>query len=283
MERQATLGSPSLSDTLTTTRNSNSSAFENGNTTSTWSDSNRRLPNIIECADNDFEQTRYDDAQVQRSGIPNRFAHELEESMQHFLASEIEASEDTAHPWHDLITSSVRAMQSEYDEPTQEFSHNVYQSLSLPLPSVHAYEGHQIQSMADDNTSPKSFYSTHLWGRSDAVLGVSSPESSSSDAQYHQSRHQRAESATSITEKFSSCPHGSGGNINSPSMVSTASPSSSEESSSLSLGPLPEEGQMMLDAVNGFLLVLDSDGRVLFVSENISEHLGFRQVKVKDK
>ncbi|XP_059178152.1 uncharacterized protein LOC131957386 isoform X2 [Physella acuta] len=43
---------------------------------------------------------------------------------------------------------------------------------------------------------------------------------------------------------------------------------------------LSDEGQLMLDAAQGFLMIIDKELRILFVSENVSEHLGHQQTNM---
>lgn len=39
------------------------------------------------------------------------------------------------------------------------------------------------------------------------------------------------------------------------------------------------ESQLMLEALNGFLILLDRKRKILFVSKNVEDHLGISQVK----
>ena len=41
-----------------------------------------------------------------------------------------------------------------------------------------------------------------------------------------------------------------------------------------------EEGQLMLDALNGFLIYISKKGKIQFVSKTVEEHIGLKQVSL---
>ena len=247
MEREESLGLPTESDILPARR--------------------QHLPNKQK-----FGLRRYLENQSENS-MPDRYADELEMSMQHFLVSEVEAAQDVSHPWHDMMSS--KALISHQATPA-DFRSKELKCSALPLPTAQEAQFDNFLYHGDD-PSPTSFYPNDSWGRGDAPPGGSSPDSSSSDSHYYHGRNQRNELAiVPNKQSFTLTKYTSESDckINS----SASSPSVSSETS-LVFEPLAEEGRMMLDAVNGFLLVLDSDARVLYVSENVTEHLGFPQVR----
>ena len=205
--------------------------------------------------------------------ITSKFDEQLERGMQHFLTSEMEASQDLSHPWHDMMSSKASARQ----RAAPSFGSDPYNSSMLPLLKTGEAQFDHF-SFGGDDPSPNSIYPMQSWGRGDFPPGGSSPDSSSSDS-HNTSGHflqSPVISPSSPSSTLTRSSHTAGG-ITSPRTSSSSSPSVSSEAS-LALEPLPEEGRIMLDAVNGFLLMLDSDARVLFVSENVTEHLGYQQV-----
>ena len=42
-----------------------------------------------------------------------------------------------------------------------------------------------------------------------------------------------------------------------------------------------EEGQLMLDALNGFLIYVSKKGKIQFVSKTVEEHIGLKQVSLE--
>ncbi|RUS86581.1 hypothetical protein EGW08_005662 [Elysia chlorotica] len=222
----------------------------------------------------------YFDNRSRDAEVTGKFTDQLlEKGMQHFLGSEVEASKDLSHPWHDLMSSKALAIQQ---DARMIGSETLTSSLTLPLVKTNgAHLDHFL--LSSDDPSPNSICNMQSWGRGDFPPGESSPDSSSSDSQYHSGHFHDGHTASpsSPTSTLTRSTSGAGSTISHRTSLSSSSSSSAASvtsESSLSLDPLPEEGKMMLDAVNGFLLVLDSDANVLFVSENVTEHLGFQQV-----
>ncbi|GFR86240.1 hypothetical protein ElyMa_004195000, partial [Elysia marginata] len=223
----------------------------------------------------DFQQRfgleTYHDTQGETAKISGKYGDELKRGMRHFLASQLEASQDVSHPWHEMMSSTAFARQ----QAAQTFAGSVYQSSTLSLLTTSGAQFDQL-SFSGDHSSPTGFYPAESWGRGDAPPGESSPDPSSPDSHYTSGRHYY-DSTVFPSSPSSTLSKGFSGTVDTISpRTSSASPSTSSEAS-LSLEPLPEEGRVMLEAVNGFLMVLDSDSRVLYVSENVTEHLGFPQ------
>ena len=42
-----------------------------------------------------------------------------------------------------------------------------------------------------------------------------------------------------------------------------------------------EEGQLMLEALNGFLIFISKKGKIQFVSTTVEDHLGWKQVRIE--